>query len=174
MNCRNLLAGATELDGQSSWAVQNSWIFPLALAIFLLLISPLITKWTIGVLDGQIATDGARHGVPANAVIYPHVHPNRIHDYVEWATDLVQIVPAGLLPIASTILALTTKISSLTCVLLVLGLAITTIILLLYVSSKDASVYVSGWKLCTFYSVATSFAIAMNVLCIPIILYFGH
>jgi hypothetical protein len=65
---------------------------PFVAAIAVLLICPLLAAKVKATIRGQIADDANNLDVPRK-MIPPHLTPECIDDYIEYAADAVQILP---------------------------------------------------------------------------------
>lgn len=83
---------------------------PIAVALALLVLSPLLTAKVKRLLAGQIAMDSTSYGVTPSTPLPPHLTPASIGDYVEYAADVIQIIPFTLLPISGAIFAISSDI----------------------------------------------------------------
>lgn len=146
-----------------------SAILPIGAAILFLLFSPLLTSKVVNAVDGWIAKDAVAYGAIPEAEVPPHLTKQAIVDYVEYAADAVQIVPATLLPVVGAIVAVTSEqSSSLAAVAILVGFIAAAVGLDAWVLSRAPQDYVSR-KLRGGYSIVSLIAIACNVVGIIII-----
>lgn len=143
---------AAEPAAQRSLIERYSPLLPVGVAIVLLLIAPLITEAAKSVLFGHIKRDT------------PESDTRQIPDYVEYVSDFMQIIPAGVLPTITALLAAAADINTtIGVVAAVISFGIT-VVLLLCVIRTSPSNYVTKNRLGP-YSAVVLFAIGMNVVC---------
>lgn len=144
---------------------------PSAMAIILLLLSPLLTAKVKIVVERQIVADAAGHSVK-DSQVPPHFKTGPIGDYLEFTADAVQIVPATILPLVGAVLALATEaVAWRPTVILFAAAAIMAFALDAWVLTRRAADYVSRRML--GYSVVTWAALAVNVFALATTLWFG-
>jgi hypothetical protein len=144
---------------------------PIAAALVLFILSPLLTAKVKRVLAGQIAMDSASHGVTSSTPIPPHLTPSSIGDYVEYTADVVQIIPLTFLPVFGAIFAISSNVPR-TLALAVLGLTVIVAVGLdAWLITCSTADYVSRKRF--GYSLVTAVAIASNALCLAAVLVFG-
>jgi hypothetical protein len=144
---------------------------PFAAALALLLLSPLFTAKVKRLLAGQIATDSASYDVRPSTPLPPHLTPEAIGDYVEYAADVVQIVPLTFLPIFGAIFAISSDISRIPA-LAVLGFTVIIAVAIdTWLASCSAADYVSRKRF--GYSLVTGVAITSNAFSLAVVLMFN-
>lgn len=147
-------------DAAGSLALVGS-VSPFAAAIALALISPLLNAKVKRIVMGQIAADSERHGVGSDAPVPPHLGPDEIGDYVEYAADAVQVLPLTLLPAIGAVFAISKNQASVLSLVFIGVIMITAVTLDAWVLSRSTADYVSikfGQ-----YSVIALASLAINV-----------
>jgi hypothetical protein len=144
---------------------------PIAAALVLFLLSPLFTAKVKRLLAGQIAMDSASHGVTPATPIPPHLTPASIGDYLEYAADVVQIIPFTFLPIFGAIFAISSDVPRVLA-LAVLGFTVIVAVTIdAWLIACSAADYVSRKRF--GYSLVAAVAIASNALSLAAVLAFG-
>lgn len=143
---------------------------PFVAAIALFLISPLLVAKVKAAVRGQIAEDAGDVGVPEDK-IPPHLTRESIEGYIEYAADLVQILPLTLLPVTGAVFAIAAHVPS-TIALGYLGVAVLAAVAAeSWVLAQAAGRYVA--RRLFRYSVATVIGISSNLLGLAMILIYG-
>lgn len=145
-------------------------VAPFVLAIILYLIAPFLTTGAKKALQRQIERDARLHGLTATS-LPAYLRPEMIDDYVEFVADAVQIFPATLVPILGAVLAIAAKVAvPIDALISILAIAVAVVMNSL-VLSRAAADYVSRkWH---GYSIVASFGIAVNIVCIALIIAYG-
>lgn len=92
-------------------------IIPNAFAVVFWLIAPSITADVVERLKGKIQahlTADKQAAAPTNALSI-----NQMDNYVPWASDLVQVPPAGLLPVAGAVIGLVGDLNGVVAVIII-------------------------------------------------------
>ncbi|WP_188196099.1 hypothetical protein [Nonomuraea sp. SYSU D8015] len=146
-------------------------VFPLGVAIVLYLLTPLSTAKIQKVLAGQIAEDAARYGVTTQTAIPPHLSPQMIKDYVEYAADTVQIIPASLLPVIGAVFAVTTRVAEEVALIILVSTVVLAVALDSWMLTRSAPDYASRkrWG----YSLVNLIGIIANIVGIVLIFWYG-
>lgn len=144
---------------------------PIAAALALLLLSPLLTAKVKRLLGGQIAMDSASYGVTPSTPLPPHLTPAGIGGYVEYAADVVQIIPFTFLPIFGAIFAISSDITQMLALALLGFTVIVAVAMDTWLVLCSAADYVSRKRF--EYSAVTIVAIASNALSLVAVLLFG-
>lgn len=144
---------------------------PIVAAIALLLLSPLLTAKVKRLLAGQIAMDSASHGVTPSTPLPPHLTPTGIGDYVEYAADVIQIIPVTFLPISGAIFAISSGIPQMLAFAVLIFTVIVAVAMDTWLVSSSAADYVSRKRF--GYSSVTIVAIASNGISLTAVLVFG-
>lgn len=151
------------------WTDYLPILFPFAAAILLWAVAPLITTLTKNVVSGQIAREMYKHDeLPWLPLPTPF---KQIDDYIEFAADAVQVIPAVSLPVVGALVAAASNVSTITALLVAFMLIAVLITAICWVFSTSASDYASrGFG---GYSVVTIVGIASNGAAIAVIMVFG-
>lgn len=135
-------------------------IIPNAFAVVFWLIAPSITADVVERLKGKIQahlTADKQAAAPTNALSI-----NQMDNYVPWASDLVQVPPAGLLPVAGAVIGLVGDLNGVVAVIIIFASVIATFLCYFWVASKDPSIYTN--KKYYRYNAVPAFAISINFL----------
>ena len=136
---------------------------PFIAGIVFLLIAPMLVTRVKKTVQAQITEDRDRLGIAPKEAVQPHLSPKVINDYIEYASDAIQIIPATLLPVVGVVFTLSNNGPSswpLGLLLFVVLLALTLDVVVAISSPAD---YVSR-KLFGHYSIAALVALVSNVL----------
>jgi hypothetical protein len=142
---------------------------PFVAAILLYLASPLVIHQVLRVLSGQLA-DGERHvrNLDPNSIPY-YLTPSSISDYLEYAADVVQILPAILLPIVGALYALGNGVSAAAAVSFLVLVCILAFAVNAWVLGSSASDYASRkWH---GYSVVTLMGVSINIVGLLMVIF---
>jgi len=144
---------------------------PIAAGLALLLLSPLFTAKVKRLLAGQIAMDSESYAVNKSTRLPPHLTPPGIGDYVEYAADVVQIVPLTFLPVFGAIFAISSDISQVLALAILGFTVIIAVAIDAWLASCSAVDYVSRKRF--GYSPVIGVAIISNALSLAAVLMFG-
>jgi hypothetical protein len=162
------LAGSLEGD----LAIKVGAVLPIVASLLFLALLPVFTKRATKTIGREIVENMKRQGFPADTPIPPSVDPKVVTDeYIVYAIDSVQLIPATLLPILGAVF---TIFSTLNPVVTLSVLALTIIVAIAldsWIISTSASDYVSTQR--RGYSIATSVAMISNAISVALILSFG-
>jgi hypothetical protein len=138
---------------------------PIIAALALLLLSPLFTEKAKRLLAGQIAMDSVSYRVDTSTDVPPHLTPKVISDYVEYAADMVQIIPLTFLPAFGAIFAIFSNVSH-ALAIAVLGFAVIVAVAMdTWLITRSAADYVSRKRF--GYSVTLASQLSAMQLALP-------
>lgn len=138
---------------------------PFIGAILFILISPMLVTRVKKTVQAQILEDKERLRIPRDAEVPPPLTPKAVNEYIEYATDAIQILPATLLPVIGAIFTVSNNGASeltigLLCLMFLVFLA--AVAMDLGVTISSTADYVS--RKFHGYSIAALVALASNVL----------
>src|SRR5690349_20391179 len=123
----------------SDLPVKFGAVAPIAASILLLALSPLVTRKVKQVVLGQLAIAESDFGVTSSTSIPPHLRREPLMDYVEYASDAVQVIPATFLQIVGAIFSLIAELASGPAIATLAIASIATIGLDAYILSQTAA-----------------------------------
>ena len=148
-----------------------SAILPFIVALIFYLIAPLLAKKAKTVLTGQIARDAGLFKTTTETPVPPWLSSEMISDYVDYIADVVQIIPATLLPVLGAVFALSTKFAVNVAVVVLIVAIISAITMDAIVLSLSAADYVSRKWL--GYSLIGGIGIVINLAALTFILIYS-
>lgn len=135
---------------------------PYGVAIIMYLIAPLLTGLVIFAV--RAALDKGRVGVPDvdDAQVPYYLMPDVIEDYVEYATDAAQVIPALLLPFVGAVYGFSGGVPAPESVTFLIAVFLVAVAMLAWMLKEAPSDYVSRkWH---GYSILTLAGIALNLV----------
>jgi hypothetical protein len=137
-------------------------VAPYAAAIILYLIAPLLSRLVLFAISAVIAEGRNRVGDVQDQEIPYYLMPNVISDYVEYAMDAIQVIPALLLPVVGAVYGFAGGVPSPVSLSFLIVACVTAIALMAWILNKPPSDYVSRkWHA---YSIITVGGILLNVV----------
>jgi hypothetical protein len=135
-------------------------VVPNIFAILFWLIAPLITNDVIDRLKGSIRDHLAKDKQPEASPIALSI--DQQDNYVTWASDLIQVPAAGLLPVVGAVIGLVGDLNAVAAVVIIMLVVLATFACYFRVAGKDPSIYTKT-KYCR-YNAVPAFAIIINLI----------
>lgn len=134
---------------------------PYAAAIMLYLIAPLLSGLVLSAVSAVIAQGRNRLTDVQDQQIPYYLMPNVVGDYVEYAMDAIQVIPALLLPIVGTVYGFASGVPAPVSLSFLIVACIAAIAVMAWMLSASPSDYVSRkWR---SYSMITFGGILLNI-----------
>jgi hypothetical protein len=142
---------------------------PFIAAILFYLVTPLIARQVQRALRGELA-EGGRHAPNLDTHFIPYyLTQSAISDYLEFATDAVQVIPAVLLPVVGAIYALGNGVPPVISISFLVAVCLAAFALNAWMFGHSASDYAS--KKWYGYSVMTLTGVSINIIGLLIIVF---
>jgi len=133
-------------------------VIPNIFAVIFWFIAPVITADVVERLKGKIHRHldaDKQTAAPTNALSL-----GQMDGYIPWASDLVQVPPAGLLPVVGAVIGLTGDLNAVVAICVMMTSVVATFVCYFRVSRKDPSIYVNTKYF--GYNMVPAFAIVIN------------
>ena len=142
---------------------------PFIAAILFYLVTPLIVRQVQRALGGELA-EGGRHAPNSDPRSVPYyLTQSAISDYLEFAADAVQVIPAVLLPVVGAIYALGDGVPPVISVSFLVAVCVAAFALNAWMFGHSAADYASRkWY---GYSVMTLTGVSINIVGLLIIIF---
>lgn len=135
---------------------------PFIAAIVFILIAPMLAARVKKTVQAHITEDRDRLHIAPDVAVPPHLSPKVINDYIEYASDAIQIIPATLLPVVGVIFTVSNNGPSSWTLGLLLFIVLLALTLDVVVAISSPADYVSR-RVCG-YSIAALVALVSNVV----------